>query len=108
MEQYEYQYKNPPKGWDPLPPIDFTVLGQEGINLTDAINQNFSNLEGRDDSMFEGESTGNSVSCRIDVRGRYYISFRFPQLLAELACKVPRKQQGETGTVTDPSPLVVE
>jgi hypothetical protein len=81
VKQFKYQCENAQKGWGPLPSIDFTVLGQEGINLTDAINRNFSNLEGRDDPMFEGESTGNSVSCRIDVRGRYYISFHAPQPL---------------------------
>ena len=50
-------------------PIDFRVQGKEGIKLADAVNLHFSNLEGRDDPMFTDQSIGNSVSCRMAVRG---------------------------------------
>ena len=72
-EQDAYQYGNEQKDWKPLPPITFTALGKEGIRLTDAKNQIFSGLDGRDNPMFEDETTGISVSCRIQVREHHYV-----------------------------------
>jgi len=45
------------QNWKRLPPIEFTVspeegINLEGINLDDALNQRFSGLNGRDDAVF--------------------------------------------------------
>ena len=76
MKQNTYRCGNEQKDWKPLPTIDFTVRGKEGICLTDAANLHFSDLDGRDDLMFRDTGIGNSVSCRIEVRGHFPIGFR--------------------------------
>ena len=69
VEQILYNRDNPRGGWAPLHSIDFAVDGQEGIKLTDAMNLRFNGPDGRDHPMFTHESIGNSVSCRMEVRG---------------------------------------
>jgi len=69
VEQDPYYCDTPQKGWIPLPPIDFKDKGKEGIKLTDAMNLRFDGPDGRDDPMFEDGDIGNSVTCRICVRG---------------------------------------
>ncbi|KAF9649189.1 hypothetical protein BDM02DRAFT_1945988 [Thelephora ganbajun] len=69
VEQIMYESENPQKDWKHLPPITFTVKGREGINLVDAMNPYFSDLDGRDDPMFVDENTGTSVSCRMKFVG---------------------------------------
>ncbi|KAF9644561.1 hypothetical protein BDM02DRAFT_3190509 [Thelephora ganbajun] len=64
VEQIMYESENTQKDWKPLPPIPFTVKGREGINLVDAMNEYFGDLDERDDLMFVDENTGTSVSCR--------------------------------------------
>ena len=80
VEQTVYQPRNAQKGWRPLPWVGFTILEEgrklEGINLEDALNQRYSHLDGRDDPMFEDESIGNSVSCRMEVCEHFYDEFR--------------------------------
>ena len=81
VEQTLYKCGNEQNGWQRLASIDFTVVGVEGIRLTDATNLHFSYLDGRDDPMFEDEIIGNSVSCRIEVRGR--LRFTLASLVAQ-------------------------
>lgn len=69
VEQVPYQCKSSQKGWTPLPSIDFKVKGVEGIKLTDAMNLCFDGPDDRDEKMFTDDRVGNSVLCRIDVRG---------------------------------------
>jgi len=80
VEQTVYQPPNVQKDWRPLPSVGFTILEEgrrlEGINLEDALNQRYSHLDGRDDPMFEDESIGNSVACRMKVRGHFHNGFR--------------------------------
>lgn len=85
VEQITYRCENLRKGWKPLPSIDFTVLGQGGINLTNAINRNFSDLEGRNDPVSEDKGIKDPVVCIIDVRGRYYIASCVPQSLRSIS-----------------------
>ena len=68
VEQTQYQCGYKQQSWEPLPSIDFMVEGMEGIRLTDATNLRFCHLYGRDDLMFQ-RTAGNSISCRIEVRG---------------------------------------
>ena len=77
------------QNWKCLPPIEFTVspeegVNLEGINLDDALNQRFSGLNGRDDAMFTDENIGSSVSCRMKVRGPSMTSFFVKSLLNQL------------------------
>ena len=67
--QVLYRCKTQQKGWAPLPSIEFRVQGEEGMSLTDALNIRFDGPDGRDDLMFTHDNIGNSVSCRIAVRG---------------------------------------
>jgi hypothetical protein len=71
VEHTVYQPQVVQKDQRHLPSIGFTVLEEgrklEGINLEDALNQRYSHLDGRDDPMFEDESVGNSISCRMEV-----------------------------------------
>ena len=80
VEQTVYQSQNVQKVWQPLPSNGFMVVegGRrlEGINLQDALNLRYCHLDGRDDLMFEDESIGNSISCRMEVCGRFYDGFR--------------------------------
>ena len=76
VEQTMYRCGNEQKGWKPLPTIDFTVRGKEGIRLTDGANLHFSDLDGRDDPMFKDTGIGNSVSLEIEVCGYFRIGFR--------------------------------
>lgn len=69
VEQVLYEPWVAQKGWIPLDPITFNVKNVEGIKLTDAMNLRFDGPEGRDELMFTGDRVGNSVSCRIEVRG---------------------------------------
>jgi len=69
-EQIPYNHENPRGGWAPFHSIDFTVDGQEGIKLSDAMNLRFNGPDGRDQPMFTHESIGNSVSCRMEFAGR--------------------------------------
>ena len=69
MLQTKYYCESTQKGREGLlPPIDFTVDGNEGIKLTDALNMNYSHLDGRDASMFVDGDAGPSVSLRIEAR----------------------------------------
>ena len=83
VEQNPYKCGNEQRDWESLASIDFRVLGVEGIRLTDAMNLRFSDLDGRDDPMFEDETIGNSVSCRIGVRGHLEVYIRF------CCCSIP-------------------
>lgn len=56
----------------------------EGISLPDAFNKRYSYLEGRDDPMFEDESIGNSISCRVDACGHHVSKNKARQV--RLAC----------------------
>jgi len=75
VEQVLYESESLQKNWTPLPPIEFKVKGVEGMNLVDAMNLRFDGPDDRDDPMFTDDSIGNSVSCRIDVRGFCHSSF---------------------------------
>lgn len=88
MEQIEYSCKAAQKDWETLPSIDFKVQGKEGIRLTDAMNTRFGGLEDRDLPMFEGEGTGNTVSCRLNVRGRYRVGFCCRSTRSRSPCSV--------------------
>ena len=74
--------------WKRLPPIEFAVSSEginlEGINLDDALNMHFNSLNGRDDAMFTDENIGNSVSCRMKVRGLSMTSIFVKSLLNPL------------------------
>ena len=65
------------KGWIPLPSVAFDVNGVEGIKLTDAMKPRFNGPDGRDELMFTDGHVGNSVSCRIQVRGFYDSNFHY-------------------------------
>jgi hypothetical protein len=64
------------RGWVQQNPIDFTVKGQPGIKLTDALDRYFSDLDGRDDLMFQYADAGSSISCRIIFPGHSAGSFQ--------------------------------
>ena len=74
VEQRPYQCKTSQKGCARLPSIYFKVEGLEGMKLTDAMNLLFNGPDDRDDLMFTNGGVGNSVSCRIDVRG-FHVSY---------------------------------
>ncbi|KAF9785292.1 hypothetical protein BJ322DRAFT_1108747 [Thelephora terrestris] len=69
VTQTKYYPETAQKSQEHLPPVDFTVQGNAGIRLTDALNMNFSHLDGRDDLMFVEGDAGPSVSLRIDFQG---------------------------------------
>jgi hypothetical protein len=56
------------KQWDyqPLKPIAFSANGLEGIKISNALREDFSGLDGRDDLLLQG--TGGFISCRLSVR----------------------------------------
>ena len=74
--QVEYKCWNSQGEWAKLPDIDFRVKGEDGINLTDAMDERFDGPDGRDDLMFTDESVKGSVACRIIVRTFRSDSFR--------------------------------
>ena len=90
MEQVPYHCKTQQKGWTPLPSIDFRVQGRDGMNLTDALNVRFDGPDGRDDLMFTHDSIGNSVSCRMEVRGFCDRTFIVTQSFTRLVQGIPR------------------
>ena len=70
VEQVPYRCGTLQNGWTALhESIEFKVKGLEGINLIDAMNERFDGPDGRDDNMFTDDRIGNSISCRIEVRG---------------------------------------
>ncbi|KAF9778491.1 hypothetical protein BJ322DRAFT_498605 [Thelephora terrestris] len=69
VDQTKYYCDATQRGWKALPPVDFSVQGNEGIKLTDAMNMLFPNLHGRDDPMFMEGGAGPSVSLRIEIVG---------------------------------------
>lgn len=67
IEQPLYVSKNSQHNRVQQNPVDFTVAGDPGIRLTDALNPHFSGLDGRDEPMFQYPSAGSSVSCRLNA-----------------------------------------
>ena len=64
-----YQFLDARPGWTPRPPIDFKVEGMKGLKLTDAMDLCFGGLDGHDDPIFVYDDVGDSITCRMDVRG---------------------------------------
>ena len=69
-------YRSQGPHWRPLPPIHFTTLREggrrEGINLEDVLNNRYVELDSRFDPMFEDESIGSTVICRLNVCGHFH------------------------------------
>ena len=72
VDQIASQDGNMQENWKPLPPINFTVLGKEGIQLTDAIDPYFSGLDGCEDPV-----PGGSWEPRVRVHEHYYVGFHY-------------------------------
>jgi len=90
VEQVPYRCKTQQKGWERHPSIEFRVQGTKGMELTDALNLRFNGPDGRDDLMFTHDSIGNSVSCRIAVRGFCDRTLTITQSLIRLVQGIPR------------------
>ena len=52
-----------------LQPIEFFVRGRKGLNLRDALRDNFAGLSGQDDRIMQDR--GTKVSYRLEVRRRF-------------------------------------
>lgn len=74
VEQIVYRSRN---GRRPPPSINFLESGGglQGINLEDALNLRCSYLDGCRDPMFEDESIGNHILCRVAVCGHFHDCF---------------------------------
>lgn len=62
-------YDHGQKQWDfrASTPISFTVNGFPGVNMRDALNGNFTDLDGRDEPVLQN-APGSAISCRLSVR----------------------------------------
>jgi hypothetical protein len=67
VPQLKYYCESTQKGFRPLPPLYFTVEGNEGIKISNTMNMTFAHLYGPNDPMFVEGDTGPSVSLRIHV-----------------------------------------
>jgi len=61
-------YDHERRQWDftPSEPIFFSVNGRPGLNIGDALRENFMGLEGRDDPVLR--DVGSTISCQFLVR----------------------------------------
>ena len=82
-------YDHGRRQWDytPSDPILFQVNGYPGVNLGDALRNNLTGLEGRDDLVLQDART--AISCRFLVRFSRQLSHYVVNELINLR-KVPR------------------
>lgn len=69
INQPRYVSENSQNNWTPQISVDFSVNGQPGVRLTDALDPHFPGPDRRDDKMFQYSGAGSSISCRIHFPG---------------------------------------
>jgi len=62
VPQRDYDQRRKQWSFKQLEPISFSVDGRPGVNMGDALQKKFENLDGRDDPMLQ--NTSGAISCR--------------------------------------------